>query len=133
MLKLDVDDHHAALALFAWRSDGGAIEVRAVALDGKLATTLAFTASFLFFLEDFFDDPGIQHGGPPFGLLSWLTIRTPASVSVAPVSIWCNRCALRCCFPRNYSNASKFGASTSRLPKSCRVRSAKNKDNERVL
>ena len=67
--RLDVDDHHAALALFTRRSDSRAVaQVGAVTLDRKLdPTTLALTALLLFFLEDFFDDPGIQHGGPPFG------------------------------------------------------------------
>ena len=38
-----------------------------VALDRELGSTaLLLAAPFLFLLEDLFDDPGIQHGGPPF-------------------------------------------------------------------
>jgi hypothetical protein len=67
----DVDDDDPALALLArWRHGRTIAEVSAMALDGKLRpTTLTFTASLLFFLEDFFDDPGIQHSGPPFRLM----------------------------------------------------------------
>jgi hypothetical protein len=65
----DVDDHDAALALFPRWRDGRSVPAIAT-LDRKLdPTSLALTALFLFFLEDFFDDPGIQHGGPPFGLM----------------------------------------------------------------
>jgi len=65
----DVDDNDSALAFFARWSHGRAIaEVGAMALDRELGpTALTFTASLVFFLEDFFDDPGIQYRGPPFG------------------------------------------------------------------
>jgi hypothetical protein len=67
----DVDDHDPALAFFARRRHGRAIaKVGTMTLDWKLRpTALTLTASLLFFLEDFFDDPGIQHGGPPFRLM----------------------------------------------------------------
>ena len=66
---LDVDDHHPALALLAGRRDSRTIpEIRPMSIDRNLEpSTLTFAALLLFFLEDFFDDPGIQHGGPPFG------------------------------------------------------------------
>jgi hypothetical protein len=34
---------------------------------------------FLFFFEDLFNNPGIQHSGPPFGLMCGLTSRTHVS------------------------------------------------------
>jgi hypothetical protein len=39
-----------------------------MALDRELdAPTLALATLLVFFLENFFDNPGIQHSGPPFG------------------------------------------------------------------
>src|ERR1051325_5794388 len=76
-------------------------------------TTLALPTLLLFLLEDFFDDPGIQHGGPPFGpcwakKTTQLTSRTHAQLSVAPNHYECNPRALGLCFPWNNSNASKL-------------------------
>jgi hypothetical protein len=58
----DIDDDDAALALFArWRHGGTGTGI-AFPLDGHLGSTpFTLTASFLFFLEDLFDNPGIQH------------------------------------------------------------------------
>src|SRR5512141_1471136 len=62
----DVDDHHATLGFFARRSDLRPI-VFTIRLDGELdASALFFAAPLFFFLQDLFDNPGIQHGGPPF-------------------------------------------------------------------
>jgi hypothetical protein len=78
--ELDIDDHHAALALLAGRSHGRPIPgIATMTIHRKVdSTPLTFTALFLFLLEDLFDDPGIQHGGPPFGLMCGLTSRSHA-------------------------------------------------------
>src|SRR5678815_4190880 len=67
----DVDDHHATLGLLARRRDDGALtSVAAMPVYRNFGpTTLALAALLLLLLEDFFDDPGIQHGGPPFRLI----------------------------------------------------------------
>src|SRR6185295_7224251 len=66
--SLDVDDHHSALALLAGRRHGRPItRIASVTVDRKIhAAALALAPLLLFFLEDLFDDPGIQHDGPPF-------------------------------------------------------------------
>lgn len=108
-VPLDIDDHHAALGLFARRGYHRSLHIASMAIDGKLnATTLAFATLLLFLLEDLFDYPGIQHCGPPFGQMCGLTSRTHASVSVAPIGELCNLQALGPRFVRKYSNALKF-------------------------
>jgi len=65
----DVDDYDAALILFR-RLDRGTGSRVAVAVNRHLGSTPLFlAASFLFLLEDLFDNPGIQNGGPPFTFL----------------------------------------------------------------
>src|SRR5690348_9816566 len=67
LFESDIDDHHTAFSLFAgWghRRAGTGIPFT---LDRELGSTAFFLAApFLFFFEDLFDNPGIQHGGPPF-------------------------------------------------------------------
>ena len=65
--RLDVDNHHATFLLLLARRRYGRGSVLAIRLDWKLdAAPLVFAAPFLFLLQDFFDDPGIQHLGPSF-------------------------------------------------------------------
>src|SRR5690606_603723 len=91
----DVDDHHAALALLArWRHLRSGSRVSVPLRYGKLGTTpLAFAAPFLFFLEDLFNNPGIQHGGPPFKGDRGSSLTT--YLCVAPIVHHCNPRALR--------------------------------------
>ncbi|HEX4421182.1 MAG TPA: hypothetical protein VH165_24870 [Kofleriaceae bacterium] len=64
---LNIDDHHAALGLFARRGNDRMVIAVPLERERKLdPNALALASLFLFLLEDFFNDPGIQHRGPPF-------------------------------------------------------------------
>ena len=71
----DIDDHHAALGFLSRRCDRGAWTGIAFTFHRELGSTpFTLTASFLFFLEDLFDNPGIQHVGPPFMGTGWSSL-----------------------------------------------------------
>src|SRR5256885_16858040 len=83
----DVDDHHTALGLFARRCDRRLAFRFTVRGRGHLGSTALFlAASFLFFFEDLFDNPGIQHGGPPF-VARWSSLTISSSHCVAPIPL----------------------------------------------
>src|SRR5258705_5017694 len=92
-MELNVDNHHTALGLFAGWSHHRLLAAIAIRGDWKLrATALVLAAPLLFFLQDLFDNPGIQHGGPPFRdgvstltLLS--TLRSSSPLELQPAGL----------------------------------------------
>src|SRR6266436_1889808 len=90
----DIDHYNATFVLAVLsRRRHTRLVLLAIGVDRKLdATTLLLAPSFLFLLEDLFDNPGIQHGGPPFRYRwSSLTIDiyvAPKSSTLQPTGLW---------------------------------------------
>ncbi len=71
----DIDDHHAALGFLSRRCDRGAWTGIAFTFHRELGSTpFTLTASFLFFFEDLFNNPGIQHGRTAFRGDRWSSL-----------------------------------------------------------
>src|ERR1700761_8847726 len=68
MVDLNIDDHDAALGLFLSRGHRRP-RTLVTLLDRQLDPSLLVAPPLFFFaLEDFFDDPGIQHGDHLFSV-----------------------------------------------------------------
>jgi hypothetical protein len=71
MCLSDVDDDDAALFAVGGRWRYGRFTLTTRTLEGHLRPALLLAPLLLLFAsQDLFDDPGIQHRGPPFGFVT---------------------------------------------------------------